>query len=39
MSRTSNIIVIVKIMVELLEINFLLWCPRAAVRMAMGLSG
>jgi hypothetical protein len=37
MLRTSTIIVITKIMVEVLKMNLLLcqWCFRAAARMAM----
>jgi len=35
MLRTSIIIFIVKIMVEVLEMNLLLSCFRAAARMAM----
>ena len=35
MLRTSTVIFIVKIMVEVLKMNLLLWCFRAAARMAM----
>jgi hypothetical protein len=35
MSRASTIIVVTKIMVEVLKMNLLLWCFRAAARMAM----
>jgi hypothetical protein len=34
MLRISTIIVIMKIMVEVLKISMLLWCLRAAARMA-----
>jgi hypothetical protein len=35
MLGTSTIIVIMKIMVEVLKMNLLLWCLRAVARMAM----
>jgi hypothetical protein len=35
MLRTSTIIVITQIMVEVLKMNLLLWCLREAARMAM----
>jgi hypothetical protein len=35
MLRTSTIIVVTKIMVEVLKMSLLLWCLRAAARMAM----